>query len=465
MMGEGGGMLGRSASRNTLILIASTAVILSVRSPSSAGEKFDNFAHPYPGQTGALGEDLQKEIIPPGSPPPSVSTSLKAGEPIWIPSGKSRVIHVDAPIRRVSIGNPDLAGIVVLGPRTIMVNAKEAPRPENAGGGAGGSVSNVGTITGHTLTPEPRFGETTLAVWHSGSEEPDIHTLFIADFVDRQVLLEVTVAEVLRTAAEEFGIDFRNAANAFVSAYFMGGGAGPSPSGTSLVPSQGVGLLPIGTGLDRPVYAFNLPKSDITAFIMYLQREQLAKVLAQPKLLAMSGQTAVFQVGGEIPIRIATGFATDVVFKPFGTLVTFVPRVSDEGDIMLTVTPEVSEAVFSQPVEGIPTFRTRRASTSTRLKDGETLIIGGLLQDQRAEAVDGIPYLQDIPFIGIVFRHTVYADTLSEMVVTVTPHLARPIKPGEDVALPTDRGPLTNEEIRTKPNPFEATRPRIPGLP
>jgi pilus assembly protein CpaC len=132
---------------------------------------------------------------------------------------------------------------------------------------------------------------------------------------------------------------------------------------------------------------------------------------------------------------------------------------------MLTVTPEVSEAVFSQPVEGIPTFRTRRASTSTRLKDGETLIIGGLLQDQRAEAVDGIPYLQDIPLIGIVFRHTVYADTLSEMVVTVTPHLARPIKPGEDVALPTDRGPLTNEEIRTKPNPFEATRPRIPGLP
>src|SRR5262249_49443849 len=83
------------------------------------------------------------------------------GESIWIPSGKSRVLHIDGAIRRVSIGNPDLAGIVVLGPRTIMVNAKEAPRSETGGGGGStGTVSTVGTITGHTLTPEPRFGET-----------------------------------------------------------------------------------------------------------------------------------------------------------------------------------------------------------------------------------------------------------------------------------------------------------------
>ncbi|MFM9587386.1 hypothetical protein ACKI11_47790, partial [Streptomyces caniscabiei] len=90
-------------------------------------------------------------------------------------------------------------------------------------------------------------------------------------------------------------------------------------------------------------------------------------------------------------------FTTAVVFKGFGTIVTFVPRVSEEGDIMLTVTPEVSEPDFSSPIEGLPTFRTRRASTATRLKNGETLMIGGLLQSERTQSVRGVPYLQDIP--------------------------------------------------------------------
>src|SRR5207245_5408563 len=134
---------------------------------------------------------------------------------------------------------------------------------------------------------------------------------------------------------------------------------------------------------------------NITALVQWLQAEGLATILAQPKLVAMSGQNAVFQVGGEIPIRIATGFATDVVFKPFGTIVTFVPRVTEEGDILLTVTPEVSQADFTSLVEGIPSFRTRRASTAARLHDGETLLIGGLLQNQRSENVIGVPYLQD----------------------------------------------------------------------
>jgi len=131
-----------------------------------------------------------------------------------------------------------------------------------------------------------------------------------------------------------------------------------------LVPPQGSPLLPLGTTTDHPTYAFNVPQSDITALIQILQSEQLATILAQPKLMAMSGQNAVFQVGGEIPIRIATGFATDIVFSPSAPSSTSLRRISDEGDILLTVNPEVSQPDFSSPVEGIPTFRTRRASTA-----------------------------------------------------------------------------------------------------
>jgi Flp pilus assembly secretin CpaC len=428
-----------------------------------AEEKFDQTGQPYEGRTGALEEDLKKEIEPPtpAGETPHFSERLKPGAPIWVESGKSRVIHLDAPVRRVSLGNPELAGIVVLGPRTIMINAKEAP--VRAGGGFGGSSggTTVGAVTGRTLTPEPHFGETTLAIWHAGSEIPDIHTLFVADFLDRQVMLEVTVAEMKRSAMEEFGIDFKNAAEEFASFYFGGALA----VGARNVVGNILNGLPVGTTGLGPTYFFHIPNNDISVLIQWLQSEGLATILAQPKLLALSGQNAVFQVGGEIPIRIATGFATDVVFKPFGTIVTFVPRVTEEGDILLTVTPEVSQADFSSPVEGIPSFRTRRASTSSRLRDGETLVIGGLLQSERTEIVTGVPYLQDIPAVGLVFRHTAYVDVLTELVVSVTPHLVKPMEPGVQLALPTDRGPLTNEEIRTKANPFEATRPRVPGTP
>jgi pilus assembly protein CpaC len=129
------------------------------------------------------------------------------------------------------------------------------------------------------------------------------------------------------------------------------------------------------------------------------------------------------------------------------------------------VTPEVSEPDFTNEVEGIPSFRTRRASTATRLRNNETLLVGGLLQHEKSESISGVPYLQDIPYVGYVFRHTTYTSTVTELVVVVTPHLVRPMPPGTEVALPTDRGPMTNEEVRTQANPYEVTRPRVPGVP
>jgi len=446
-----------------LSAVAASIVVLSscsVNRNAPVAKEFDE-ASGRPGATSAVSEGMDKEKIPlEAVPAPSrAGAMLEAGEAIWVRSGKSRVLQLKTAIKRVSLGDPSLAGIVVLGPRTIMVNAKEVPPPP---GGGGGGAPSTGVVTGKTLTPEPHVAETTLILW-DGSQTPDIHSLFVADFVDQQILLEVTVAELDRTAMEEHGIDFQNIAAAFASTYFMGGGI--------MVPQQQVtnplqNFIPgLATSNANPTYAFNLPNSNITALIQILQSEQLATILAQPKLMAMSGQNAVFQVGGEIPIRIATGFATDIVFKPFGTIVNFIARISDEGDILLTVNPEVSQPDFSSPVEGIPTFRTRRASTATRLRNGETLVIGGLLQRSRNELASGVPYLQDIPVVGYIFRHTTYSDSVTELMIVVTPRLVAPMKPGTEVAFPSDRPPLSNEDIRTKADPAEVTRPRVPGLP
>ena len=385
---------------------------------------------------------------------------LQPGEAIWVQAGKSRMLHLPSSVRRVSIGNPEMAGVVVLGPRTIMINAKPFERERSRNDRA--QVTRTNIVTNRTLTPEPRFLETNFMVWGQG-DEPSVHSLFVADFIDRQVVLEVTVAEINRTSLEQHGIDFRSMARTFVSAYFMGGGAGPFP-GATVPPQQNQPLLPLTMSGEAPTFAFQLPQEDITGFIQAMQTEGLATILAQPRLLAMSGQNAVFQVGGEIPIRIATGFATDVEFKPFGTIVNFVPRVSEEGDIMLTVTPEVSQPDFDSTVEGIPSFRTRRASTSTRLRDGETLVIGGLLQTNRRESVRGVPYLKDIPLLRYVFSDTFYTDEVIELMVIVTPYVAEPLPEGTQLALPTDRGPLTHGDVRTREEDAEAARPRIPGV-
>jgi pilus assembly protein CpaC len=383
---------------------------------------------------------------------------LEPGDPIWVQAGKSRVVHLPSPVRRVSIGNPEMASVVVLGPRTIMINAKPMEAGRDSRARTGAVRANV--ITNRTLTPEPRFTETNFTVWTG--DEPAVHSLFVADFINRQVVLEVTVAEINRTAIEQHGIDFRSMARTFVSAYFMGGGFGPVPG--TVPPQQNQPLLPLATvGQEKPTFAFQLPQEDITGFIQAMQTEGLATILAQPRLLAMSGQNAVFQVGGEIPIRIATGFATDIEFKPFGTIVNFVPRVSEEDDIMLTVTPEVSQPDFNSTVEGIPSFRTRRASTSTRLRDGETLVIGGLLQTARRETIRGVPYLKDIPGLRYIFSTTDYNDEVIELMVVVTPYIVQPLPAGTELALPTDRGPLQYDDVRTRPEDSDA-RPRIPGI-
>src|SRR5262245_8419344 len=155
----------------------------------------------------AVTEGLEKQMKPVGettSTTPRRAT-LEPGEPLWIQSGKSRIVQLARPVKRVSVADPELAGIVVYGPRTIQVNAKQIPSP------AGPpvppvslSVNRTGLVTGQTLTPEPRLAETTLILW-DGSDVPDVHTLTVADFLAEQVVLEVTVAELNRTEMEEHG--------------------------------------------------------------------------------------------------------------------------------------------------------------------------------------------------------------------------------------------------------------------
>jgi pilus assembly protein CpaC len=269
---------------------------------------------------------------------------------------------------------------------------------------------------------------------------------------------------------EARGVDFQSLGTDPRFGYWLGGG--PVPQLTNFQPTvinpNGDGFIgpipfPFAVGgSDNPTFVFQSKDGNLTALVTMLQTEGLATVLAQPKIMALSGQNAVFQVGGEIPIRIVTSFSAEVEFKAFGTLVNFIPRITDEGDIVLTVTPEVSAPDFNSLVEGVPTFRTRRASTSAKLREGETLVLGGLTQHSRIETERGIPYLKDIPWAGQLFRDTLVNDEVNELMVIVTPHLVKNLAPGTDLDYPTDRGPLTRDDVKTKPEPGTVTQPRLP---
>ena len=145
----------------------------------------------------------------------------------------------------------------------------------------------------------------------------------------------------------------------------------------------------------------------------------------------------------------------------------FVPTVIGRRDIDLLVRPEVSNPDYTQGVQlfgfTVTAFVTRRAETRVRLRDNQTLIIAGLIQDDSTATVQKVPYLGDLPFLGSLFRQTSWSHDKTELVMAVTPEIVRPLPPGGEVALPTQRqGPLTPEEVETRPlaSP-DAARPRF----
>jgi pilus assembly protein CpaC len=174
-----------------------------------------------------------------------------------------------------------------------------------------------------------------------------------------------------------------------------------------------------------------------------LESEGLSKILAQPTVVARSGETAKFLVGGEIPIPVSQGGAfgaITVIFKSFGVSVEFTPTVLAKDQIHLQIAPEVSEPDFTMGsvIAGfmIPAFRTRRAATGVDLRDGESFAIAGLLSDDVVENVEKYPVLGDVPVLGALFRSSRFKREETELVLVVTPHVVEPLtsKP----ALPTD---------------------------
>jgi len=176
--------------------------------------------------------------------------------------------------------------------------------------------------------------------------------------------------------------------------------------------------------------------------------------LAEPNLVALSGEQAEFLAGGEFPFPVANGSGDDssvsVEFKPYGVSVSFIPYVLSENRIRLTVLPEVSELSTSEAVTiqglSLPSLTTRRAKTTIELAPGESFMIAGLIRDDVSTALRQIPGVNEIPILSALLRSSEFERNETELVIAVTPYLVDPLA-SKDVRLPTDdyRTPSTME--------------------
>ena len=260
--------------------------------------------------------------------------------------------------------------------------------------------------------------------------------------IDRpqQVQLRVRITEVDRNVTQQLGINWQSVGS--VAGNFAAGIFSGRPINNYNQPLVG----PLG----QTIYPVNLPTNNaysiggsfqtrnvnIQALVDALNQEGLLTVLAEPNLVALSGQTASFLAGGEFPIPVQqTNGGIVVDFKQFGVKLDFTPTVIDANRISLKVRPEVSQI---DPAAGIttggitiPGLSVRRVDTTVELASGQSFAIGGLLQSNTTDIISQVPGLGSIPVLGKLFSSTNYQNNKTELVIIVTPYLVQPADPGK----------------------------------
>jgi pilus assembly protein CpaC len=288
---------------------------------------------------------------------------------------------------------------------------------------------------------------------------------------DHQVQLEVVFAEVSRTGLREMGLNWLFGAENVTAASY---GANYGDTWEFINPDSGSTLeyfMPT-TGAFQLLGLVGLDGATVAGFLGALAEANLSKILAEPTLVALSGQEAEFLAGGEVPIPITTSTMVRVEFKEYGIKLSFVPTVLGGEIIDLRVYTEVSEIDDTVAISlgglAIPGFITRKGSSHLRLQNGTTFAMAGLLTETVSYQRSELPVLGRIPLIGTLFRYTKHEPTETEIMIFVTPKLVRPMAPGEVPPLPTsseDNNPtdielfLLGMDRRAGSQAFEATGP------
>ncbi|CAM0997203.1 Pilus formation protein N-terminal domain-containing protein [Rhodanobacter sp. Root179] len=386
------------------------------------------------------------------------SNAAAAAAGMDLQTHEQRPWHLPADLERVAIADPAVADLMMLkgrhealligkqpGQTTLLLWHRGQPEPQRLlvrvrsalqaqlqdGAGVGLTVHDgAAMLQGSApdmLDHQRAIDAAGIAV---GAKGDVVDTSTIAS--GGVVQVDVKVVEFDKTTLNQFGLNFSNLNSSGGFTITNPSGNSDSSSGSAL--SSAFGLVTKGRWFGR---SWN-------ASLDLLKSDGLARVLAEPTLVALSGQSASFLAGGELPIPEPQGLgATTIVFKSFGIGLTVTPTVLSPGRIALKVAPEASELDYANAVVfngvSVPAISTRRADTTVELGDGETFVIGGLVSQQVMSKVNKIPLLGDIPILGAFFRDVSYSRQDKELVIIVTPHIIKPFAPGTHLPLPGQR--------------------------
>lgn len=221
----------------------------------------------------------------------------------------------------------------------------------------------------------------------------------------KQVNVKLSVVEVSHTLMQNFGLDFYSAGQ-----------------------TSGVFVNPLRS----------ISSQNIIAAISAINDDEVGQVLAEPNLSVISGETASFHVGGELPIATVLDNRVDIEYKEFGIRLEMMAKVLTDDNIRLSLIPEVSsvDTQYGNSTYNIPAFKTRRAHTTVELANGQSFVLGGLLNNEERELLRKIPFIGDIPILGSLFRYTETERNKTELLIVATVNLVKPIEAGT-VQMPT----------------------------
>ena len=391
-----------------------------------------------------------------------------------VPVNKSQVVTTDRAIGKALVGNEEIADVLPISERSVYVLGKKMGTTSLTLYGrdnrvlavmdvaVGPDVESLRTqfeqlIPGQTidarisndavilsgLVSDPGAADRAAQIAKAYAGDKVINLITVGG--SQQVMLEVRFAEVNRQIGEQLAVQGFGLSDGGTFDAVTGATAQLVPD-----PVTGVGVTRLNAitdtfGIFRKV--FSVGSLNIEGILNSLERKGLVKTLAEPTLLALSGERASFLAGGEFPVPVlqsgsGNNNAITVEFKPFGVSLGFTPTVLGDKVINLVVEPEVSsiDPSASVTISGlvVPGLQTRRASTTVELRDGESFAIAGLLRRDFQTTIRQLPILGSIPILGALFRSSSFQKGETELLIVVTPRLVAPIRPNQ-VVLPTDR--------------------------
>ena len=414
---------------------------------------------------------------------------------VTVTVGKTEDVRTDQGLAKITVGDPDIADVSPLTDHSLSILGKKigttrvtvydgdkkpvgifdvevaydisrlASEIDRFTGGGIKVASINGRIMLSGMAPDAATLDKAVEIAREFGPDP-INTVQVMQ--PQQVELDVRFIEIDRNASRDLGVQWNLFGNSVLANVGSGlpanqlpitqpngsfqqlsaAGAGiggpsllpPGTNGTPLSPVTAAGLL---SGAAPFGFLVGQLSNKLQIAVNALEQNGAARSLAEPNLVALSGDTASFLAGGEFPVpEVGATGTPSFGFQPYGVGLSFTPTMLRNGIINLVIKPEVSQIDPTHTVTvagtSVPGLITRKASTTLELRDGQSFMLGGLLQNTGTNDIDQLPWLGDIPVLGALFRSTEYQKNETDLVILVTPHIVHPMAPTDPKHTPLD---------------------------